>query len=307
MILAQKTNVAKLVSEAWKKLPAEEKAHWEERARKDKVRYEIEKSLYSGPWKVAAGRGRTPKDPDAPKRPMSAFLAFSNKRRASVKADNPDATNAELSKILSKMWKEAPEDVRSNYVKQEADLRQQYHVSMAVWRRKEKEIKDARDKQREDMALEILEARQQLQLQGEQPQEQSQSTEAVASAAAVSTRLSQNHSEGVEGDFIASIGQQGREARSIRSVQPTTIDLLRMQSRQQLIEDFLPGSLGRTNSIPRRNLVEETKLAESALQSAALARASSSLGTRLPTPFLNLPYPGKRLWCLWIFVVVLSC
>ena len=61
---------------------------------KDKARYEVEKAMYKGPWKVPANR-RTPKDPTAPKRPMSAFLAFSNKRRAALKRQHPDATNAD--------------------------------------------------------------------------------------------------------------------------------------------------------------------------------------------------------------------
>ena len=48
-------------------MPAEEKEEWENKARKDKQRYEMEKSLYKGPWKVPANK-RTPKDPTAPKR-----------------------------------------------------------------------------------------------------------------------------------------------------------------------------------------------------------------------------------------------
>ena len=286
-----------MVSEAWKKLPTEEKAHWEERARKDKVRYEIEKSMYSGPWKVPAGRGRTPKDPDAPKRPMSAFLAFSNKRRASVKASNPDASNAELSKILSKMWKEAPEGVRKTYVDEEAGLRQQYHASMSEWRKKEKELKDIRDKQREDIAFEILEAQQQRQNRGDQQQEhdQRQSTR-VAAVAAAAARHPFDSLEGYEGDYISSIARHG-EVSSIRNVQPRTIDLLRMQSRHTTIEDLIPSSFGLTNATPRRGVLEEARLSESALQSAALVRASASLGARLPAPFLNLPYQGQQLLC----------
>ena len=41
-----------MVSKAWKTLPEEEREKWEEMARKDKARYETEKSLYKGPWKV---------------------------------------------------------------------------------------------------------------------------------------------------------------------------------------------------------------------------------------------------------------
>ncbi|OEU09653.1 non-histone protein, partial [Fragilariopsis cylindrus CCMP1102] len=40
------TEIAKMVSKAWKTLPEDEREKWEEMARKDKVRYETEKSLY---------------------------------------------------------------------------------------------------------------------------------------------------------------------------------------------------------------------------------------------------------------------
>jgi hypothetical protein len=65
-------------------MSAQEKEVWDKRAQKDKARYEVEKAMYKGPWKIPANK-RTPKDPAAPKRPMSAFLAFSNKRRAALK------------------------------------------------------------------------------------------------------------------------------------------------------------------------------------------------------------------------------
>lgn len=93
------TDIAKMVSEAWRELNPEEKEIWETKARKDKARYEVEKAMYKGPWKVPANK-RTPKDPTAPKRPMSAFLAFSNKRRAALKRQHPDATNADLSRSM---------------------------------------------------------------------------------------------------------------------------------------------------------------------------------------------------------------
>jgi len=109
-------------------------------ARRDKARYDVERATYKGPWKVPANK-RTPKDPTAPKRPMSAFLAFSNSRRAMVKRQNPDATNAEISKTLSNMWKEAPDDLRQKYIDEEYGKRQQYKASMSDWRKKNDEEK----------------------------------------------------------------------------------------------------------------------------------------------------------------------
>jgi hypothetical protein len=156
---SQTTDIAKLVSEAWRELNAEDKEVWEKKARKDKARYEVEKAMYKGPWKIPANK-RTPKDPTAPKRPMSAFLAFSNKRRAALKRQTPDATNADLSKMLSVTWKEAPDELRKKYMEEEAELRQKYKIAMAAWRRKVADEKKEERKEREAMAMQAAEARQ---------------------------------------------------------------------------------------------------------------------------------------------------
>jgi len=148
------TDVAKLVSEAWRKLSSEERAVWDEKAREDKERYEMERVVYAGPWKVPANR-RTPKDPSAPKRPMSAFLAYSNKLRASLKKENPKATNAELSKMLSNMWKEAPMDIKKKHIDEEAKLREKYKEEMAQWRAEKAHDKMKQQEQRQAFAKEF--------------------------------------------------------------------------------------------------------------------------------------------------------
>ena len=123
------------------------KAVWEEQSRVDKERYEAEKAQY----KIASGKGfsrRILKDPAAPKRPMSAFLAFSNARRADLKKKNPSASNADLSKMLSKKWKEAPPESKQGYVENEARLRKKYKSDITTWRRKKAaENKSLRRKQ----------------------------------------------------------------------------------------------------------------------------------------------------------------
>ena len=125
-----------MVSEAWKKLTPEERKIWEDKAEEDKVRYQQEKNLFKDTWKV-----KKRKDPTAPKRPSSAYLAFSNSRRAEATRDNPLATNAEVSKILGKMWRECPPDIKKKYVDEELKLREQYKIDMAKWKQEQKEIK----------------------------------------------------------------------------------------------------------------------------------------------------------------------
>ena len=154
----QTTDIAKMVSQAWKDLTAEEREEWEEMARQDKARYEVEKSLYTGPWKVPAKK-RSQKDPNTPKRPMSAFLAYSHAKRAEVKQKSPGMNNAEISRVLAQMWKEAPEEEKKDHIDKEYQLRQKYLSEIAVWRENtEKEFNDQR-KHREDVAMKTVAAR----------------------------------------------------------------------------------------------------------------------------------------------------
>lgn len=136
--------VAKQVSDDWKALPAQERSVWEEMARKDRARYDSEMLRYAEAMKRSASSISGVVGASLPKRPMSAYLAFSNQRRAKLKAEHPDATNAELSKMLSQAWKDAPTDVRNMYIAEEARLRAQYNVDMVPWRNKKKVKKNIR-------------------------------------------------------------------------------------------------------------------------------------------------------------------
>ena len=117
-----------MVSKSWKALGPNERAKWEEKARIDKVRYEKEKAAYKGPWKVP-----DIKYPDAPKKPMSAFLAFGNERRKAIADANPLLSNAEISSLLSKLWKECPADIKKAYRDKEKREREQFKKYRAEW------------------------------------------------------------------------------------------------------------------------------------------------------------------------------
>lgn len=115
-----------------------EKVEWEEAARCDMARYEREKAEYDGPWKVRSNQ-RKPKDPTSPKKPVPAYFAFSNERRQMVKDQNPSSTNGEISQILSRMWKDAPIEIRQRYLDEEARARKKHNLQMAEWRKQKKE------------------------------------------------------------------------------------------------------------------------------------------------------------------------
>merc|ERR1712203_282789 len=56
------------------------------------------------PKKGEEKKQRKKKDPNAPKRPMSAYFLFMNATRPTVRKENPDASIGEVAKILGKMW-----------------------------------------------------------------------------------------------------------------------------------------------------------------------------------------------------------
>jgi hypothetical protein len=147
--------VAKLVSKAWKALPVEEREKWDRIAARDKERFEMEKATYKGPWKVPVSAKPT-KDPNAPKRPMSAFLSFSNCKRSSVKLKHPKAPNADISRILAQMWADAPEAERKAHIEQEFRLRQKYKAAIAAFKEKTSSELMAARQEREERALQAV-------------------------------------------------------------------------------------------------------------------------------------------------------
>ena len=44
------------------------------------------------------------KDPNAPRRPQTAYMMFTSEVRKDVRVDNPDTTVSERAKIIGKMW-----------------------------------------------------------------------------------------------------------------------------------------------------------------------------------------------------------
>lgn len=71
-------------------------------------------------------RKKKVKDPDAPKRCMSAFFWFSQDERPKVKAANPDFGVADIAKELSRRWSQASESVREKFDKLAEKDRERY-------------------------------------------------------------------------------------------------------------------------------------------------------------------------------------
>ena len=136
--LTQTRGILKLVSDEWRLIDDRERAYWDEEARNDKVRYVREKAAYKGPWNLPKRRAK--KDPFAPKRPMSAFLKFSQDIRPSIKKNNPAMGNTDVSRLLGEMWRNAKPEERAPYVEGELVEREQYKKKMKAFREEKVKI-----------------------------------------------------------------------------------------------------------------------------------------------------------------------
>ncbi|TRY60740.1 hypothetical protein DNTS_007813 [Danionella cerebrum] len=124
---------SKKCSERWKSLNASEKSKFEDLAKADKVRYEKEMKNYVPP-KGVGKTGRKKKDPNAPKRPPSAFFVFCSEYRPTVKSENPGLSIGEIAKKLGEMWSKLSSKDRTPYDQKAAKLREKYDKEVAAYR-----------------------------------------------------------------------------------------------------------------------------------------------------------------------------
>jgi len=126
---------SKKCAERWKTMNEPEKKRFHQMAEKDKKRWEAEMSTYV-PKEGGRGKGgRKKKDPNAPKRALSAFFHFCNEERPKVKAQLGEATVGDVAKELGRRWQDCTEDQKAKYGALAARDRQRYEREMAAYKR----------------------------------------------------------------------------------------------------------------------------------------------------------------------------
>ncbi|KAK5936414.1 hypothetical protein CgunFtcFv8_027727 [Champsocephalus gunnari] len=126
---------SKKCSERWKTMSAKEKVKFEDLAKNDKVRYEREMKTYIPP-KGAPGSGKKKKDPNAPKRPPSAFFVFCSDHRGKIKEEHPGITIGDIAKKLGELWgTQTPKD-KIPFEARAAKLKEKYEKDVAAYKAK---------------------------------------------------------------------------------------------------------------------------------------------------------------------------
>merc|ERR1712183_1004419 len=70
------------------------------------------------------------KDPNAPKKPLSAYFLFSQEERLKVKAENPDYSITEVAKELGRRWATLNPALKNSYEQRYQDARKVYDQEM---------------------------------------------------------------------------------------------------------------------------------------------------------------------------------
>merc|ERR1712169_23466 len=89
--------------------------------------------------KAAASRSgkpikrRTKKDPNAPKRGLSAYMFFANEQRENVREENPGISFGQVGKVLGDRWKALSEKQREPYEKKAATDKKRYEDEKAKY------------------------------------------------------------------------------------------------------------------------------------------------------------------------------
>jgi hypothetical protein len=140
--LSSAPEMSKKAGELWKGLSSKEKAKYEKLASQDKERYENEKKEYTRPSEeelkqklVQAKEEKKLKDPNAPKKPKSAYIFFSMKNRQLIKDETGFTTISEISKELGSRWKQMEADEKKEYVDMEIQDKDRYLEEMEEYKR----------------------------------------------------------------------------------------------------------------------------------------------------------------------------
>ena len=106
------TDIMAELGKIWHSLNETEKAKWEKIAEEDKKRYEAElqKFYVDHPEEVKEEKSKI-------KKPISAYVIFSNMKRPEVTQKNPSLSPKEILTLLGKLWREVSDEDKKPYKK----------------------------------------------------------------------------------------------------------------------------------------------------------------------------------------------
>ena len=99
--------------------------------KQDKERYAREMENYTPPVDTTSGKRR--RDPNQPKRPMTAYFHFMQERRPIIQEQFPDMKLMDISKLLSEEWRNMSGEARAKYNELYQQDKERYAREMAEY------------------------------------------------------------------------------------------------------------------------------------------------------------------------------
>jgi len=87
--------------------------------------------------------GKKKKDPNAPKRGLSAYMFFANEQRENVRDENPGITFGQVGKVLGERWKALNEKQRAPYEAKAAADKKRYEEAKEKYNANDEEEESA--------------------------------------------------------------------------------------------------------------------------------------------------------------------
>ena len=125
----------------WKTMVPKAKRRFEGMSEKDKLRYEQEMEAFA-PSSTDRKKKRK-KDPNAPKRPMSAFIFFCQDGRSAIRAENPSWSIGQIAKEMGRKWEFV--ENKPKYERLAENDKKRYIKDMAIYKAKEGKIEGKTD------------------------------------------------------------------------------------------------------------------------------------------------------------------
>jgi len=91
------------------------------------------------------GEGKKKKDPNAPKRGLSAYMFYANDNRDRVRAENPNISFGQVGKHLGEEWKSLTDADKVKYQKKAEDDKARYEREKAKYNAGEDEDEEGSD------------------------------------------------------------------------------------------------------------------------------------------------------------------
>eukprot|EP00586_Coscinodiscus_wailesii_P004417 CAMPEP_0172483484 /NCGR_PEP_ID=MMETSP1066-20121228/10496_1 /TAXON_ID=671091 /ORGANISM="Coscinodiscus wailesii, Strain CCMP2513" /LENGTH=398 /DNA_ID=CAMNT_0013247385 /DNA_START=66 /DNA_END=1262 /DNA_ORIENTATION=+ len=209
---------AKEMQQMWKETSSDERRKFVELAAADKARYEREKAEYDALQRLYQKREqdaamelleahkvlvsakaeaddakkgkKAKKDPNAPKRPMSAYMFFSQERRAKIMAEKPEMKVTEVAKLLGEEWNQLEKGKRGKKGTQKYDKLAAADKARYDEEKKAYDNLKAQEKQKQDeemsMQLEADREEARRMVENELARKEAEAAAAAAAAAAAS-------------------------------------------------------------------------------------------------------------------------